>query len=182
MIDKMKKVKLKNSIIVNGNAIEVLKSMIKAGKKVDMIFTDPPYRITARGSCGNAGGMFRKEEVNNGKVFRNNDINIEEWLPLFYDVLKDDSHCYLMTNNKNIVHYLSVIEKSKFHFVKCLIWVKNNKIMGQCYMSQFEYIIMLRKGKHKKINNCGTSDVLYIDNKKLQINGKNAHETESQLN
>ena len=44
---------------------------------------------------------------------------------------------------------------------------------------QFEYILFLRKGKHKKINNCGTSDILSIPNKKTKDeNGKNLHDTE----
>jgi len=46
-------------------------------------------------------------------------------------------------------------------------------------MSQFEYIIFLRKGPHKKINNCGNSDVLNFPNKKLKDeNGKTIHDTE----
>lgn len=153
--------------------------MIEKGKKVDMIFTDPPYKITTRGSGGNSGGMFQKKEVNNGRVFEVNDLEIEDWLPKFYEILKDGSHCYIMTNNKNITHYLYVIDKSDFHYIKCLIWVKNNKIMGQTYMSQFEYIIMLRKGSHKRINNCDTSDVLQISNKKMKDkNNKTIHDTE----
>lgn len=84
-----------------------------------------------------------------------------------------------MTNNKNIFHYLQEVDKTKFHYIKNLIWVKDNKIMGQTYMSQFEYIIMIRKGKHKRINNCGTSDVLNIPNKKLKDeNNKTIHDTE----
>lgn len=144
-----------------------------------MIFTDPPYKITARGNGGTSGGMFQKKEVNNGRVFAANDLEIEDWLPKFYEVLNDGSHCYIMTNNKNITHYLSVIDKSDFHYIKCLIWVKDNKIMGQTYMSQFEYIIMLRKGSHRRINNCGTSDVLQIANKKMKDNNrKTVHDTE----
>lgn len=147
--------------------------------KIDLVITDPPYKITARGNGGNSGGMFQKKEVNNGKVFEHNDLEIEDWLPELYRVLKDQSHCYIMTNNKNITHYLEVIDKSPFHFIKNLIWVKDNKIMGQTYMSQFEYIIMLRKGAHKRINNCGTSDVLQIPNKKMKDeNGKTIHDTE----
>lgn len=166
-------------IIFNENAMDLLDVMIKQGKQVNMIFTDPPYKITARGNGGNSGGMFQKKEVNNGKVFKSNDLEIEDWLPKLYQVLKDDSHCYIMTNNKNITHYLSVIDKSDFHYIKCLIWVKDNKIMGQTYMSQFEYIIMLRKGSHKRINNCGTSDVLQIANKKLKNEeNKTIHDTE----
>lgn len=167
------------AITFNEDALDVLDSMIENKVYVDMIFTDPPYKITARGNGGNSGGMFQKKEVNSGKVFENNDLDIEDWLPKFYDVLKDGSHCYIMTNNKNIGHYLNVIEHSNFHYIKCLIWVKDNKIMGQTYMSQFEYIIMLRKGRHKRINNCGTSDVLTIPNKKMKDkNNKTIHDTE----
>jgi len=45
-------------------------------------------------------------------------------------------------------------------------------------MSQFEYILFGRKGKAKRINNCGTSDILSIPNKKTKVNGKNTHDTE----
>ena len=172
------------TVLFNDDCIEILKQMPK--ESVDLIITDPPYKITARGNGGNSGGMFQKKEVNTGKVFENNDLEIEDWLPLLYNVLKPQSHCYIMTNNKNITHYLKVIDemyfnddkKQKFHFIKNLIWVKDNKIMGQTYMSQFEYIIMLRKGGHKRINDCGTSDVLQFPNKKLKKDGETIHDTE----
>lgn len=176
-----------NYKLYNEDSLKVMDRMIEANMKVNLVVTDPPYKITARGNGGNSGGMFQKKEVNNGKVFKTNDLEIEDWLEKVYNVLEDDSHCYIMTNNKNITHYLNAInemyfngdKKQKFHFVKNLIWVKDNKIMGQTYMSQFEYIIMLRKGKHKKINNCGQSDVLMIPNKKLKNgNGKTIHDTE----
>lgn len=176
--------------LYKGDCLEVMDKLVKEGIKVDCIITDPPYKITARGNGGNSGGMFQKKEVNNGKVFKINDLEIEDWIEKFYNLLKENSHCYIMTNNKNITHYLKVIDemyfnndkKQKFHFIKNLIWVKDNKIMGQTYMSQFEYIIMLRKGKHKKINNCGDSDVLNYKNKKLKdINGKSIHDTEKPI-
>jgi len=159
-------------------------------KSIDLIVTDPPYKITARGNGGNSGGMFQKKEVNNGKVFKSNDLEIEDWLPLFYNLLKDDSHCYIMTNNKNITNYLHKIDtlyfnndkSQRFHFIKNLVWVKDNKIMGQTYMSQFEYIIMIRKGKHKRINNCGDSDVLMFKNKKTKNeSNKTIHDTEKPI-
>ena len=173
--------------IYNMDCLVGMDKMIAEGIKVDCIITDPPYKITARGNGGNSGGMFQKKEVNNGKVFKDNDLEIDDWLPRLYNILKEDSHCYIMTNNKNITNYLHKIDsmffngdkKQKFHFIKNLIWVKDNKIMGQTYMSQFEYIIMLRKGKHKRINNCGDSDVLMFKNKKLKDdNGKTIHDTE----
>lgn len=163
--------------LIHGDCLESLKKM--PNESIDLIVTDPPYKITARGNGGNSGGMFQKKEVNNGKVFKTNDLEIEDWLPEFYRVLKKQSHCYIMTNNKNITHYLNVIDRSDFHFIKCLIWVKDNKIMGQTYMSQFEYIIMCRKGAHKRVNDCGVSDVLQIPNKKMKDeNNKTIHDTE----
>ena len=176
--------------LIKGDCLEQMNLLIERGAKVDCIITDPPYKITARGSGGNSGGMFQKKEVNNGRVFKTNDLEIEDWLPKLYALLRDNSHCYIMTNNKNITNYLHKIDilffnndkKQKFHFIKNLIWVKDNKIMGQTYMSQFEYVIMLRKGKHKRVNDCGVSDVLSIPNKKIKDeNGKTIHDTEKPL-
>ena len=91
-----------------------------------------------------------------------------------------------MTNHKNLTHFLKVIDEWKdpdtnegFHFIKSLIWDKGNKIMGQFYMNQFEYILFLRKGAGKKINNCGASDLISVPNKKTKDEtGKNIHDTE----
>lgn len=69
--------------------------------------------------------------------------------------------------------------KVGFHFVKCLIWEKGNKICGRYYMNCFEYIILFRKGGDKPINKCGTPDILKIPIKKMKdTNGKNLHDTE----
>lgn len=114
-----------------------------------------------------------------GKVFSNNCIEPEQYLPEIYRLLKEGSHCYIMTNHVNLQHILNVATSCGFHFIKSLVWVKDNKIMGQFYMSQFEYILFFRKGKGVKINNCGTSDVLCFPNKKLKDSeGKNLHDTE----
>lgn len=174
----------------NGDCIGIMQEMIKNKEKVDLVVVDPPYKLTKRGNGGGAGGMLQKEIVNKGKIFKNNSIDIEDWLPLIWDLLKDESHCYIMTNNKNIYHYLNVIntmffhndKKQRFKFIKNLIWVKDNKILGQCYMSQYEYIIVLRKGPFKKINNCGTSDILCFKNKKTKDEkGKVIHDTEKPI-
>ena len=51
--------------------------------------------------------------------------------------------------------------------------------MGRFYMSQFEYILIFRKGKGVQINHCGTSDILSFQNKKTKdVNGQNLHDTE----
>jgi hypothetical protein len=105
--------------------------LIEQDVKVDLVVVDPPYKITARGNGGNSGGMFQKKEVNNGKVFQTNDIEIKDWLPRVWNLLNDNTHCYIMTNNKNITNYLKTIDemyfnndkKQKFHFIKNLICI-----------------------------------------------------------
>ena len=171
--------------LFNGDCLEVIDQLIKQGIKVDMIFTDPPYKVTSRGSAGNSGGMLQKKINRKGQVFEHNNIKIEDYLPKFYDILKDTGHCYIMSNHKNLTHFLNIIDTwktkdgGKFNFIKCLIWDKGNKIMGQYYMSQFEYILFLRKGAGVKINNCGTPDILSVPNKKTKDDdGKNIHDTE----
>lgn len=176
--------------LLKGDCLELMKDI--PDKSVDLVVTDPPYRVTSRGSAGNSGGMFQKDINKKGQVFAHNNIDCSEYAPELYRVLKDGSHCYVMTNHINLIHMLNIFtdlrtdeEKEKgvkpygFHFIKSLVWDKGNKIMGQYYMSQFEYILFFRKGKGVKINNCGTSDILSVPNVKMKgEDGKNLHDTE----
>ncbi len=181
---------MSNFALFNENCLTALATC--QDESIDLIVTDPPYPVTSRGSAGNSGGMLQKDLNKKGKVFNHNSIDCTEYAPEFYRLLKDGSHCYVMTNHINLIHMLNTFtdlrtdeEKQNnvkpygFHFIKSLIWDKGNKIMGQYYMSQFEYILFFRKGKGKKINNCGTSDILSVPNKKSKDeNGKNLHDTE----
>lgn len=163
--------------IYNNDSMEFMRGL--EDNSIDLIVTDPPYKITARGNAGSSGGMMKSKLSMNGKIFKHNDVKIKDFMPEIYRVLKEGSHCYIMTNHVNLIEMLNVAKECGFHFIKSLIWDKGNKIMGQCYMSQFEYILFLRKGRHKKINNCGTSDILSIPNKKQKgEDGKNLHDTE----
>ena len=163
--------------LINGDAIDFMKTL--EDESVDLIVTDPPYKVTARGNAGNSGGMMRDKLSMQGKIFKHNDIKPIEYIPEFYRLLKDGSHCYIMTNHVNLQEMLNTATECGFHFIKSLIWNKGNKIMGQFYMSQFEYILFFRKGKGKKINKCGTADILNVPNKKTKgEDGKNIHDTE----
>lgn len=163
-----------------GNCLDFMKDI--PDNSVDCIVTDPPYKVSARGNAGNSGGMLQKKINLQGRVFEHNEISISDFAPDLFRVLKDGGHCYVMTNHRNLIEYLNVLESVGFHFTKCLIWDKCNKIMGQYYMSQFEYIIFLHKGEGIGINNCGTSDILSVPNKKHQQGGSNIHDTEKPVN
>lgn len=163
--------------LINDSCLTVIKGL--PDNSIDLLITDPPYKTTSRGNAGNTGGMFQKKINKQGKVFKHNSIEPIEYIPEFYRILKDGSHCYIMTNHINLQNMINTATESGFSFIKCLIWNKGNKITGQYYMSQFEYILFLRKGKGIKINNCGTADILNVPNKKLKDeNNNNLHDTE----
>lgn len=172
--------------LLQGDCLDIMQNI--PDNSIDLIVTDPPYRTTARGQTF-LHGMYQKQIFNKGLVFQHNDIDISDYLPVFYRKLKENAHCYIMTNQKNLVHFLKVIDEWKdpstnkgFHFIKSLIWNKVNKVMGTFYMSQFEYILFLRKGKAFQINNCSTPDILTFPNKKTKgADGKNIHDTEKPI-
>lgn len=162
--------------LYNTDSIEYMKTL--PSESISLIVTDPPYKITARGSSGTMGGYIVNDLSKKGNIFEHNDIQISDYAPEFYRLLKDGSHCYVMTNHINLIEMLNTFTECGFHFIKSLIWDKGNKISGQYYMSQFEYILFFRKGKGIPINNCGTSDILSIPIKKLKNNSINLHDTE----
>lgn len=165
--------------VENRDALKGMDELIATGVEVDCIVTDPPYKTTARGHAGNSGGMLQKEINKKGQVFDHNSCDVKDWMPKLYKLLKWGGHCYIMTNHKNLIEYLNTASDVGFSFIKSLIWDKQNKIMGQFYMSQYEYILFFRKGTGIKINNCGTSDILSIPNKKHKdADGQNYHDTE----
>lgn len=158
--------------IYQGDSVSLLDELPDCS--VDLVLTDPPYRTTARGNAGNMGGYWKERNTMRGRIFERNDVKVENYLDKLYRVLKDDAHCYVMVNNRNLMHFMKVVGKSDFRFVKLLVWDKQSKICGTYYMGQVEFIMFLRKGKDKPINECGTSDLLSFpipSNKRKDKNG-----------
>lgn len=80
-----------------------------------------------------------------------------------------------MTNDVNLQNFLNVFTDVGFRFTKLIVWDKQNKITNMYYMNQVEYILFMTKGLAKKINNCGTSNLISINNVKNKLHG---HPTE----
>ena len=163
--------------LYNDDCLKILKNI--PNNSIDLIVTDPPYKLTARGSSGTMGGYWKSKKAKKGIIFDNNDVEIKDYIFELYRVLKNKSILYIMCNNTNLQEMLNQGTNAGFNFVKCLIWEKGNKICGTYFMGCYEYILLFRKGGHRPINNCGTPDILKIPIKKLKDeNGKNLHDTE----
>lgn len=141
---------------------------------VDLIVTDPPYRSISGGKPhkkGQPSGMLSK---NDGKIFEYNDIKPETWFPELYRVLKENSHCYVMTNLINLETYLKIARECGFQLHNLLVWKKNNATPNRWYMKNCEFTLFLRKGSAKTINNVGSKMVHEFNN----IIGNKTHPTE----
>ena len=91
-----------------------------------------------------------------------------------YRVLKDGTHCYIMSNGRNLRDLYNVAVESNFVYQNLLVWDKGNVTPNRYYMNRCEFILMLRKGKARSINNMGCSTLITIPN----IIGKKLHPTE----
>lgn len=160
-----------NKNLVNSNNIANIDCMtylqgIPDGS-IDLIVTDPPYKVISGGK--NDGKDKRPSGIltkNDGKIFTHNDIEIKDYLPEFYRVLKDNTDCYVMTNNINLRELLNVAHDVGFRFHNLLIWKKNNVTPNRWYMKNCEYTVYLYKGAAKAINNPSSKQMLEIDNVK----------------
>lgn len=158
-----------------GDCLDVL----KIHEEFDLLLTDPPYEVTQKGNLGTMGGMLATEDSKKGKFFNEYFIDHSEWLNKCYNALKEQTHAYIMSNQVSFRDLCDIAEECDFSYHKALIWNKGNKIAGRFYMNSFEFIIFMRKGRAKKINDCGCADILTIPNKKTKDeNGKNIHATE----
>jgi site-specific DNA-methyltransferase (adenine-specific) len=186
--------------IINADCLDILKQL--PDKCIDLVCTDCPYRIIgggcATGTYGNlrqdapSGILFRGcgrcakkwetsgqldenyANVKSGKMFDNNEIKFEDWLPEVYRVLKDGTHCYIMVNGRNLAELQKQAEKVGFKYQNLLVWEKGNATPNKFYLNACEFILMLRKGGERWINNMGTKTILKVPN----IIGNKCHPTE----
>lgn len=163
---------MNNINLMLGDCLERMKE-IPVGS-VDLIVCDPPYKVISGGKPtkkGQPSGMLSK---NDGKIFTHNNLREEDWFPIIYDKLKDNSHCYIMTNTLNLERYLRLAREAGFKLHNLIVWQKNNCTPNRWYMKNAEYTLFLRKGKAKAINLLGSKTVHSVDTEK----GIKAHPTQ----
>lgn len=123
--------------LYNNDCIKVLKDF--SNNSIDLIITDAPYGVNY-----NKGFDDSLENVKS---------NIEIWIKEMYRVLKDNCHCYIFIPNKEIVLWLTEIDKY-FSINNILstrtytnsLYTKNN------FKFDNQLIVYCSKGKAKNFN------------------------------
>lgn len=169
--------------ITCADCLDILKQL--PDKSIDLVCTDCPYHIISGGCTNiprkdeptgifNRRNAFTADTAKSGKLFKHNDIKFEDWLPEVYRVLKDDTHCYIMINARNLSELQTKAESVGFEFQQLLVWDKGNATPNRYYLNGCEFILMLRKGAARNINNMGYKNILSVPN----IIGDKCHPTE----
>lgn len=163
--------------LYNDDCLNVFKTI--NDNSIDLIVSDIPYKIVSGGCIKDpakiratkfVGDMLDRRNpaghdlIKSGKIFKYNDIKFSEFLPSLYRILKDDSHCYLMVNGRNLNELQNEAEKVGFKYQNLLVWDKGNATPNKWYMNACEFILFLRKGKAKNINNLGSKTILSVPN------------------
>lgn len=106
---------MSNIKLYNEDCLKVMGGV--ADNSVDLVCSDVPYLVTSRGNSGSMGGYVTNKLAMCGKIFENNSIKPSDYLPHFYRILKEKTHCYIMINNLNLQEMLNEATKVGFHFV-----------------------------------------------------------------
>ena len=147
-------------------------------ESVDLIVTDPPYKIITGGDSNGVNSIRPKGILSGNRELMKSIPKIDTWIPELFRILKNGSHCYIMVNSTNLISMATCIEKSGFKIHNFLVWKKNNNTPSQFYMKNCEYIIFCRKGKAKYINNMGDSKTVHDFN---NILGNKIHPTQKPI-
>ena len=119
-------------------AVEILMD----GKKADMVFTDPPYRLKIGGN-----GAFKKAHDKMGEDLKNLiDFDPTDFLKTLPLVFSKGINAYIFCNTNLVPDYCNWAIKNKFNF-NILTWHKTSFIPagGNHHFPDTEYLIYISK-------------------------------------
>jgi len=127
------------------------------GKKADMVFTDPPYKIETEGGCkGNIGQGLKKQGKDIEFISDFNPSDFLNTMPLVFENKR--MNAYVFCNKDLLPDYLVWAREVGYSF-NVLIWKKPNAIpIGDSHRPDIEYLLLFRKSA---IWNNGLKDVNY---------------------
>jgi DNA modification methylase len=129
-----------------------------------MVFTDPPYKLIAG---GRKNSLLRNNDGENpfstsGECFNYKTPEFNEWIPLLYPIMKNNSYIFIMTNDRNMREIWSECEKAGFIFCELLVMNKSNAVPSSYFFKSCEFILMFRKGGYKKFEKFGQKTVFNV--------------------
>lgn len=137
----------KEFILYNGDSRELIE---KIGKKIDMIFADPPYFLSKNISVRINGiwKSFEKGEWDRATSQENmNDFN-KSWLSACRNVLKEDGTIFVTGTYHNIFSVATCMVELGYKILNIIVWQKSDAkpTLSRNYFNYTtEYIVWARK-------------------------------------
>lgn len=150
-------------------------------ESVDLVITDPPYPMQFKNKEMSNSGFFDSKNYSSQKgkstetfydTLSPEDLNL--FIQECYRVLKESTHFFIMTNEKNLNLTVKFAEEAGFSLKNKIIWIKrrdwsDGTAMGRYFLNAFEYVVFFSKGDIQPIN---TKMNVFV--KKPQTRGMNA--------
>lgn len=156
--------------LINADAMIAMTTLADAS--VDLIVTDPPYKVISGGK-ENSRRLKANRGIlkdNDGKLFKHNNIKSADYMAELYRVLKPGRDCYVMTNNINLRDLLNSAEDVGFKLHNLLIWQKNTSNMNRWYRPDCEYTLYFYKPPARTINNPSSKRIFFAKNPRNKAN------------
>lgn len=137
----------KDFTLLKGDCIELLKSF---NFEFDMIFADPPYRLSNGGISVQSGKIV---SVNKGDWDKSNgyeeDYKFDKtWIAACRDKLKDNGTIWISGTYHNIFSVARCLAELGFKILNCITWEKTNpppNLSCKYFTYSAEYILWARK-------------------------------------
>lgn len=131
-----------------GDCFVLMRDLIARGIKVDILYTDPPYDVSAvngGGSMHKSGKLSSLKELSTANIDKGYNIDAFGELAL---QLQDNINMYFWCNKAQIPAYIDFyVTKNKCKF-DILPWIKTNALptYSNKYLTDTEYCLYFRKG------------------------------------
>lgn len=129
---------------------------------VDLVVTDPPYKLTTGGCQTSLGGKLSNENYDNKGGIVECDLDWPDFMPLIFNALGRHSHAYVMCNNRHVQGMLTAAEAAGLKFHNLLVWDKVSPTPNRWYMKNCEFTGFFYKGMAFFINDCGSKQLVRV--------------------
>lgn len=141
-----------NLRLMEGDCLELMRGLPDAS--VDLVITDPPYRMTKRGRSCRPNWMPSGMGDN---VFSGDIPPPSEWLSELFRVMRD-GHLYVFTNTISLQETLNAATGVGFKLHNIISMIKDTGMPNRWYYKQTELVLFMRKGKAIPINDYTSRD------------------------
>lgn len=132
---------MSNSTLYHGNCYDIIKSM--ADNSVDLVITDPPYKLTSLGGGGSSIKYLQK--YTDGYI---DDISNGFDLSLLYDIkrLMPKYNAFVFCSNYQILD-LGLFARQNNYYYTLLVWNKTNSVpfSNGTWRQDAEFIMAIRE-------------------------------------